>query len=117
MVGEIGGSGGGEREERSWWLEHDLLIFGGMRICMADFGWRASFGESAEGTEGGVGREGTARLGNLSTTQDRGAADLAVAAKTCCRPAGRLPLPLHAKSKRNHNNAARPVLRASVPTL
>jgi len=26
----------------------NLLIFGGLRICMVDFGWRASFGESTE---------------------------------------------------------------------
>ena len=41
----------------TWWMREggarlvagaDLLIFGGLRICMADFGWRASFGESTE---------------------------------------------------------------------
>jgi|SRR2546423_7542799 len=34
--------------EGPWWSAVDLLDFGGMRICMADFGWRASFGESTE---------------------------------------------------------------------
>ena len=56
---------------------NDLLDFGGMRICMADFGWRASFGESAEEVwaEKGTARGGTgqrAEGGRLSTTQNPG---------------------------------------------
>jgi hypothetical protein len=42
----------------------NLLIFGGLRICMVDFGWRASFGESTEE----VGRDSTVRLGASSST-------------------------------------------------